>query len=113
MGLRPQPILEYHSYGRRWRIGRRHIWNVKSHNGTAEIPLVALQVGGLIGSLVAAWLSDVVFRGLRTPVIAMFCLLSFVPRVSTLIRKAIGVELIFLSTFQYSNAAGCLWYYVA
>ena len=49
------------------------------HNGTAEIPLVALQVGGLIGSLVAAWLSDVVFRGLRAPVIAIFCLLSFVP----------------------------------
>ena len=49
------------------------------YNGTAEMPLVALQVGGLIGSLIAAWLSDVVFRGLRAPVIAIFCLLSFVP----------------------------------
>lgn len=49
------------------------------YNGTAEIPLVALQIGGLIGSLIAAWLSDVVFKGLRTPVIAMFCLLSFFP----------------------------------
>ena len=48
------------------------------YNGR-PMPLVALQVGGLIGSLIAAWLSDVVFKGLRAPVIAIFCLLSFVP----------------------------------
>ena len=41
--------------------------------------LIALQIGGLLGSFVAAWLSDVIYKGLRAPVIATFCLLSFFP----------------------------------
>ena len=49
------------------------------HDESPEKVLIALQIGGLLGSFVAAWLSDVIYKGLRAPVIATFCLLSFFP----------------------------------
>jgi MFS transporter, OPA family, sugar phosphate sensor protein UhpC len=49
------------------------------YDDTPENILVALQVGGILGSFVGAWLSDVIFKGLRAPVIAIFSLLSFFP----------------------------------